>query len=170
MQKVPNLRQNHVQVKSKWVIETESMNVNLSWANQRFSELKNKRIMLYRFIRLFFSFLIVFSFFSVRVKITSHTFRLVSFLYSKISLFGDFIYWITKLNKASSFLFNYWSFQTLVGAWQNGALNSQYLSDWLDASIVHLRSIEDSASPPGWSCEWDRYYYLDCLIFVEGVR
>ncbi|XP_065202431.1 nuclear receptor corepressor 2-like [Planococcus citri] len=53
--------------------------------------------------------------------------------------------------------------ETLVGAWQSGALAIKYLSDWLDASLVQLKFFEEAAAPKGWLCEWDRsygrYYY-----------
>jgi len=47
--------------------------------------------------------------------------------------------------------------QTLVAAWNAGALSQPYLSNWLGDTGAELARLEQAATPDGWACEWDRY-------------
>ncbi|XP_048584971.1 formin-binding protein 4 isoform X2 [Nematostella vectensis] len=42
--------------------------------------------------------------------------------------------------------------------WREGALDSGYLVKKLQEAEEHIKEYEESASPPGWSCHWDRKY------------
>lgn len=48
-------------------------------------------------------------------------------------------------------------FQTLVLAWQQGALTPSYLLRWLNEKCADITSHEKTAAPSGWTCLWDRY-------------
>nr|CAD7407128.1 unnamed protein product [Timema cristinae] len=50
--------------------------------------------------------------------------------------------------------------ETLVTAWQVGALTRTYLSSWLSETGAELGQLEEAAAPQGWACEWDRYSSL----------
>ncbi|KAK6636780.1 hypothetical protein RUM43_010443 [Polyplax serrata] len=53
--------------------------------------------------------------------------------------------------------------ETLVLAWQQGALTPSYLLRWLNEKCADITSHEKTAAPSGWTCLWDRknkrYYY-----------
>ncbi|XP_066999168.2 uncharacterized protein [Anabrus simplex] len=53
--------------------------------------------------------------------------------------------------------------ETLVSAWQTGALSRSYWTRWLTDTVAELVRLEQVAAPDGWACEWDRtykrYYY-----------
>jgi hypothetical protein len=47
--------------------------------------------------------------------------------------------------------------QTLMSAWESGELQESYLRKWLVGTGCELTRLEQTAAPPGWECQWDRY-------------
>ncbi|XP_014210655.1 formin-binding protein 4 [Copidosoma floridanum] len=55
--------------------------------------------------------------------------------------------------------------QTLMCAWEAGVLQEAYLRNWLVGTASELTRLEQTAAPPGWECQWDRYGILQqCFI------
>lgn len=47
--------------------------------------------------------------------------------------------------------------ETLVSAWNAGALANSFLQRWLQSTGAELVQLERAAAPQGWAVQWDRY-------------
>lgn len=48
-------------------------------------------------------------------------------------------------------------------AWKDSCLNDEYFSKWLDEMAIELCTLEESVTPDGWTCQWDKY--VPCNLF-----
>lgn len=54
--------------------------------------------------------------------------------------------------------------QTLLEAYDEGALQASYVRKWLDGISTDLKTLEKDAAPDGWKCLWNRY----AAIFIPN--
>lgn len=54
----------------------------------------------------------------------------------------------------------FFSIQTRIADWREGALDGVYLRRRLQEAAEHIKYYELNATPKGWSCHWDRYALL----------
>lgn len=55
--------------------------------------------------------------------------------------------------------------QTRIADWKAKVLPTSYVLKQLEEAHLQIRVFEDSATPPGWTCQWDR-----CGIFCLDSR
>ena len=60
------------------------------------------------------------------------------------------------------------SLQTRISDWKAGGLNTKYLLQQLRAADLDLQCYEAGAAPRGWTCDWDRYAHVVCLLATSS--
>ncbi|XP_034252726.1 formin-binding protein 4-like [Thrips palmi] len=62
--------------------------------------------------------------------------------------------------------------ETLVSAWNAGALTNAFLQRWLQSTGAELVQLERAAAPQGWAVQWDREYkrYFYCNLATKDTQ